>query len=894
MSLPRSVLRRSLIARLVVSFLAVSLVTVALVAAVAFVRARSALRQEITDRLSAAAAVRERQITQWVDHQRTEVEYLARLAEVAGRAGILAGPGGETARSGLAGFLQHTRAMKPALGELFLLSVPGAKVLVSTDSARVGEYRVTDNYFLQGQRGTFVQDVYPSPLTGRPALSIATPLRDPAGKPVALLAAHLNLGELDQIIADTAGLGHTGEAYLIDQYNDFVTSERFGRERYLRGVSSAGITAAVAQRRSGAGAYLNYAGVPVIGAYRWVESRRLAVLVEMRQHEAFAPARRLAGAIMLIGLLSAAVLGFGIYLLARQVARPVLAATAAAERVAGGDFTATAPVTTDDEVGRLAGAFNAMTARLQTLYARQQAQVVALQRAGAMVEESHGLLQTIIDNTPAYLSVARLDGTILLFNTAAAKLYGVDRDACIGRNIRDIVGPERFASSTTAVEEALRTGGPIGREEQRVLNGEERTWYVVRFPVFDTGADGYAVGTIATDITAVKKAEAERRAFAEQIQHTQKLESLGVLAGGIAHDFNNLLTAILGHGHLALSEIPETNGARTDLERIVDAAHRATEMTNQMLAYAGRGKFVIEPVNLNDLVSRMSQLLLVSISKKVELRYDLAPSLPAIQGDPAQLQQVVMNLITNAAEAIGDDVGTITLATAVVRCAGDLTAGPMRGLAAGDYVRVAVADSGDGMDEGTRRRIFEPFFTTKFTGRGLGLAAVQGIVRGHHGALWVDSTPGVGTTFTVYLPAMAAPVPGPDRVAHPAAQARGTGTVLVVDDEEAVRGLAERALTRGGYRVLLAKDGAEAVTVFVDAATEIDVVVLDLTMPVMDGREVLEALRRVDPTVRVVLSSGFTEHDLSSRGDVAGTLFLQKPYRPSQLVERVQELIARA
>jgi CheY-like chemotaxis protein len=300
-------------------------------------------------------------------------------------------------------------------------------------------------------------------------------------------------------------------------------------------------------------------------------------------------------------------------------------------------------------------------------------------------------------------------------------------------------------------------------------------------------------------------------------------------------------------------------------------------------------------VDLNDLVTRMSQLLHVSISKKVELRYDLARSLPAIQGDPVQLQQVVMNLITNAAESIGDEVGTITLATTVVRHDGaGSEAGPLESLPTGDYVRVTVADSGAGMDEVTLRRIFEPFFTTKFTGRGLGLAAVQGIVRGHRGDLAVRSTIGVGSTFTVYLPAAAGAVPGPGRGSASAAEPRGTGTVLVVDDEEIVRGLAERALIRGGYRVLLAKDGAEAVTVFVDAAKEIDVVVLDLTMPVMDGREVLEALRRIDPAVRVVLSSGFTEHDLSARGDVRDTLFLQKPYRPAQLVERVRELLTRA
>jgi two-component system cell cycle sensor histidine kinase/response regulator CckA len=254
---------------------------------------------------------------------------------------------------------------------------------------------------------------------------------------------------------------------------------------------------------------------------------------------------------------------------------------------------------------------------------------------------------------------------------------------------------------------------------------------------------------------------------------------------------------------------------------------------------------------------------------------------------------VVMNLITNAAEAIGTQVGTITLETRVSRNAGREPIEGLQGdpLAPGEYVRITVSDTGAGMDTATLRRIFEPFFTTKFTGRGLGLAAVLGIVRGHHGALSVTSAPGQGTVFSVYLPVAPGRVETPSEAEAPVASAARSGTILLVDDEEYVRRLAERALTRRGYRVLLANDGAEAVEAFRKERRNIDLVVLDLTMPVMDGRQAMEAIRAIDPSVKVVLSSGFTEHDLSSRGKSGDAIFLQKPYLPSQLLEVVAEAV---
>jgi PAS domain S-box-containing protein len=885
-------------ARLVVSFLGVSLLSVALVATLAFVRARGAMREQIVALIGALAESRESQLDRWVNEQRLEMEFLSRLETLREGAGILAGGSrrSETAAHALRRMrdvLVEADTLEPDFRELFVLSIPGAEVLVSSDSTREGEYRVTDEYYHEGRLRTFVKSVYPSPVTGRPAFTIAAPLTNLAGDTVAVLAAHLDLEQIDAVIADRRGLGAAGESYLVDQFNEFVSAERFGRERWLRGVHSEGIRAAVSEKRSGTGEYRNYAGVPVIGAFRWLEAQQLAVMVEIPQADAFAPAGRLAQVIVLAGLGTMVVLAGGVWLFARRISRPVLAVAAAAERVAGGDFGATAPVVTRDEIGRLAVAFNGMTARLARLNDSRERQLADLSRAAQALAEGRELLQAIVDSTPGFIVVTDLQYRLLLGSRPLLQPLKRTREEIVGLSMHELLGAVIGNRFMEQAEAALAAGGPVEREQDVEMEIGRRQYATVVFPLFDARHVPYAICGIANDITERKRTEDDQRRFTEQIQHTQKLESLGVLAGGIAHDFNNLLTAILGHADMAMSDVPADSPTREDLERIVQAAQRASEMTNQMLAYAGRGRFVVERLCPNRLVLEMSALLRVSIPKKVELHYDLADNLPPVQADKVQLQQVVMNLITNAAEAIGTQVGTITLETRVSRNAGREPIEGLQGdpLAPGEYVRITVSDTGTGMDTATLRRIFEPFFTTKFTGRGLGLAAVLGIVRGHHGALSVTSAPGQGTVFSVYLPVAPGRVETASEVEAPVASAARSGTILLVDDEEYVRRLAERALTRRGYRVLLANDGAEAVEAFRKERRNIDLVVLDLTMPVMDGRQAMEAIRAIDPSVKVVLSSGFTEHDLSTRGKSGDAIFLQKPYLPSQLLEVVAEAV---
>jgi len=397
------------------------------------------------------------------------------------------------------------------------------------------------------------------------------------------------------------------------------------------------------------------------------------------------------------------------------------------------------------------------------------------------------------------------------------------------------------------------------------------------------------------EIAERQRAEEERRRLEAEVLHAQKLESLGLLAGGAAHDFNNLLAGILGNVGLALRRLSPESAARGDITRVEEAVLRATELTNQMLTYSGRGQFVVQPLDLSKLVEAMADLLEVSISKKVTLRYDFAQGLPAVEADAAQMQQLIMNLITNASEAIGDAPGLIIISTGVVQADRALLADTYLGgnLPEGRYVYLEVSDSGCGMDEVTLVRMFDPFFSTKPGGRGLGLAAVESIVRGHEGAIKLVTKPGSGTTFRVLLPATDQPA----REVRPQGSTiteewRGSGTILVVDDEPAVLYAAQQILEEFGFTVLTAADGRAGVRIFREHADEIAAVLLDMTMPEMDGQETFREIRRLRGEVRVILTSGYTEQDVASRLAGEGLAeFIQKPYRMEALVAKVRQVL---
>ncbi len=507
------------------------------------------------------------------------------------------------------------------------------------------------------------------------------------------------------------------------------------------------------------------------------------------------------------------------------------------------------------------------------------AEVVERRRAEEALRTSEAQWRSLVQNCPDYVVTIDGEGRISFVNRPMPHVGLV-----AGKRIFDLAPPSSHEELRTQMARVFTTGEAGALEID--VDAERHVAFDVRIaPITGEGPVKSAV-ILARDITERRAVEAERARMQERLLTAQKLDSLGLLAGGVAHDFNNLLTAILGSASVALLKLPQEAAARRSIETLVAAARRASELTQQLLAYSGRGQFQVRPVDLGDQIRELYIVLEAAVPKRIALRTDLTAELPAVQADVGQMQQVVMNLVINAAEAIGDRSGAIAVRTGRATIAAGEEAAPLTGEppAPGEYVVLEVTDDGCGMDTETIARVFDPFFTTKATGRGLGLAAVHGIVRSHRGALRIVSAPGGGTTFRVLLPASASPAEARRPEAAPAL--RGGGLVLVVDDENLLRRAARQIIEHFGYGAIEAEDGYAAIEIFRERSREIAIVLLDMTMPGMSGEETFHELRRIRPDACVVLSSGFNEVEATRR--FSGTefsAFLQKPYTAEQLAQ---------
>ena len=487
-------------------------------------------------------------------------------------------------------------------------------------------------------------------------------------------------------------------------------------------------------------------------------------------------------------------------------------------------------------------------------------------------------------------------GAVLEFNPAAELAFGYGRAEVIGRTMSElIIPPAQREQHRRGLQHYMETGeGPlIGRRIEVRAMRRDGTEFPVELALTRLPGEGPPVFTaFLRDLTAQKEADEQRRQTEEQMRHAQKLESLGVLAGGIAHDFNNLLTVVLGNAELVRRYIPPDSQATPMLASLETAARRAADLTREMLAYAGRAPIVRETCDLSTLVREMSQLLAAAVSKSTPFDLHLASTPALVDGDPTQIRQVVMNLITNASEAYGDRSGPIPIRTSVINTTADVMQSPYITPAPppGSYVCLEVIDDGCGMPPEILTRMFEPFFTTKFIGRGLGLAATLGIVRGHRGTIQVTSNPGAGTTVRVLFPQVAGRAL--DSLAPPAEEKwKGSGRLLVVDDEDPVRRVATEMLTGAGFEVLTAGDGGAAIDVLRMETRDVRAVLLDLTTDA-PGIEALEAIQRARPGVPVMVMSGYTLEDLSRRFPGqrwAG--FVQKPFALSDLLRAVRGVL---
>ncbi len=524
-----------------------------------------------------------------------------------------------------------------------------------------------------------------------------------------------------------------------------------------------------------------------------------------------------------------------------------------------------------------------------------------LEAARAEADNEKNRLAAVMETLPDGLVIVDATGGLVRANPAYDHLWG---GPCPRpRSVSDYakypawwadsgkpVQPEEWASAR-----AVQHGETVVNQELQIQRADGTKAFVLNSAAPIRDAEGRITGCAVDirDISERKQAEDLRRRLELQMQQAEKEESLGVLAGGIAHDFNNLLTVVIGNLELMLESMPGDTPALQALVKAKKAARQAADLCQQMLAYAGKTPLCFCAVQLNQLLQNMARLMTASLSAHAQLRWNLGGPLPSVHADPGLVRQIIMSLVMNASEAIGNQPGYITLTTGSAHCASTDLQSPwlQDPLPGGDYVFLEVTDTGCGIEPATLARVFEPFFTTKFTGRGLGLAAVLGIVRSHRGTIQVQSAPGRGSAFRVWLPAISGPVEAAAAAGAPAPHWRGLGTVLVVDDDEDVRSTAKELLELLGFKTLTAADGLEAVEIYRADPDRIWCVLLDATMPRLSGEATFQELVRIRGNVRVVLSSGYSKDDILARfagHSLSG--FLQKPYTLAHLVAVFQNV----
>lgn len=542
--------------------------------------------------------------------------------------------------------------------------------------------------------------------------------------------------------------------------------------------------------------------------------------------------------------------------------------------------------------------FSIESQRALALAANRAARLLSTHMLYERLRKSEESYRLVTENAGDGILVLDRTARILQANAAVSEITGVPRSGFLEGSVawESIVHPDDRPALHAHRQRLLEVNAP-GTVEYRILDTAGQVHYVEDrgAPLYEDEGKVAGIVSIIRDISDRKQAEKERKELEVQVRQVQKLESLAVLAGGVAHDFNNLLMGITGNLDLALAKLPAESSIRPRLVQIGKTAERAAGLAKQMLAYSGRGKFHLQEINLSELIGSMLKILTVSIPRNARLQLELLPKVALIEGDESQIRQVVAILVTNAAEALGERNGTIVITCGAMQCERTFfeKAYLRPSLAAGAYAFVRVADTGCGMNEETLDRIFDPFFSTKFPGRGLGLPAALGIVRGHNGAIAAESAPGKGSTFQVVLPCgRPASSAEPNPSAPKRAAKRAASLVLFVDDDATVLEIGKLLLEQNGFEVLSAESGQDALRIFRQNAEDIAAVILDLTMPEMNGEQVLAYLRAIREDVPIIISSGYDEAQTAATlQQNSHTTFLHKPYSSGKLLAKVREVL---
>ncbi len=729
-----------------------------------------------------------------------------------------------------------------------------------------------------------------SPVIGKqlntPVIGMAAPIRDDQGRIIGSLAGVVDLSKpnfLDKISGSK--YGKAGGFLLIAPKHKLIVTAT-DKKRIMQPMPAPGANPLFDrynQGFEGSGRSLNSLGVDQLLAAKHIPAANWLLIVSTPAAEAFAPIHATQKHMLVITIFLTLLSGCLTWWALNSKLAPIFTAidTLAAMSKTN-QPTKLLPIIHQDEIGQLIDSFNSL---LKTLGHREEA-----------LKFSEARFRKVIEEAPLPIMIHAEHGEVLALNRAWTELSGY--------TLADIPTTAIWAEKAYGLNkqavliemETLYNFEHRRAEGEYTVNcrdGSKKIWDFSSVSINFISDGRRTVMSMAADVTDRKKAEEEKLALEQQFQQTQKLESLGVLAGGIAHDFNNILAVIMGYSSLIKMDYDD---AEKHIPEIEKAAERAAALCRQMLAYAGKAQFIEDQINTWMLVDEMVTMLKTTIKQNVVIKPELCTDTHFITGDASQIRQIVMNLIINAAEAIGEEQGEICVSLARKEIQEGQSKKDHLGkvIPAGQYICFKVTDNGCGMDDETRCKIFEPFYTTKFTGRGLGMSAVLGIITAHKGALQLTSQPGKGTTFKVYLPIQNSDTAGDDTISHavPSVPWQGSGTILLAEDEEQVKLIAKTMLTILGFTVIEASNGKEALELYHNNAADITLVVTDIGMPVMGGYELFRELKKLNPELPIIISSGFGEADVTSRipiDEIAG--LINKPYSFDQLRKVLMDVV---
>ena len=797
---------------------------------------------------------------------------------------------------------------KAALGNLLISSLPlYSQVSVLDKNGNESNKTSRFHTFLPGELKNQAQtpafltaikgETYMGPVaffenTGLLSVSIALPIKAPTTQIAGVIIAEVNVSHLWQNVARIK-VGRNGYAYLVDNSGRFVAYQKPAEvlQRYGEDMKRMPpVSDFVVCGLDGTGQVQEYQGLideKVLGVYAPIQGTNWAVLVEQPASEAyesiFKMQRYLLGVMFLCIILAG---GLGFYV-SRRLIGPIRMLTDAAQRLGTGDLQSEfRHVQRQDEVGILSHTFKKMQKELQDLYDGQKRKIEELEIMQGALQESEEKYRTILASIEDGYYEVDMEGNFTFFNDALCEIYGYPGNELMGMNIRKLTDQETAKQGYSIFNKVYTTGRPVKGFEWQVVQKDGTKRSVEASVSLRMNAEGAPLGLqgIIRDISEKQRLEA-------RLQHAQRMESIGTLAGGIAHNFNNLLMGIMGYTSLMLLDTDSDHPNFKMLKNIVKQVESGSKMTRQLLGYAREGGYEVKPINLNLLIKETSDTF--GITKKgITVHQDLSEKLYGIMADQSQMEQVLMNLYVNAADAM-EGGGDLFLKTDNVTHE-EMTGEHYHDVKPGNYVLLTVRDTGVGMDRETRERIFEPFFTTKGLGRGtgLGMASTYGIIKAHGGYIHLFSEKGQGTTFKIYVPATEQEVRVKKEV--PDELLKGEGTVLLVDDEEIILDSGRQMLKHLGYDVLLAQNGQEALELYKKNHDRVDMVLLDMVMPIMGGGETFDRIKEMHSEVKVLLSSGYSlegeAREIMERGCDA---FIQKPFSLKMLSRKIGEILGK-